>query len=334
MVFDIKSGMGSRSIILHILEYTLRFRLKARVFYPLGDNKNVVCLVVDGSKGMGESNINWPNFLRAFNGGTQLNVIIAQDEPELWQEDFTADYSTATEWISSHEYAGGCDPVPALEMAWDLCSNEKGNGTIIWIHAPYPVSVNPVGGLRQRLFRRPADANGKGIKIYDVAIKPGPNRIMDKLGDLASVERLPVIGSIDTTLVSLAEYLNIGCLKRKYSLIFKENKNSFPPGAISTTGHLARLGVFNHIRQLARMPKVADRQPAAELAIRTRLVTPVSGAVVLERAEQYSEFALDPTANSENIPAIPEPEEWALIIIAILALLILYYKRRREIVHA
>jgi hypothetical protein len=51
--------------------------------------------------------------------------------------------------------------------------------------------------------------------------------------------------------------------------------------------------------------------------------------VVLENRGQFARHELDPTADEEAIPAIPEPEEWALIIIALLALAYLLYRTRR-----
>jgi hypothetical protein len=53
-------------------------------------------------------------------------------------------------------------------------------------------------------------------------------------------------------------------------------------------------------------------------------VTPVSGAVVLETKAQYAEAGLAPTDGSEgpNVPTVPEPGTWALILSLALALLI------------
>jgi len=60
------------------------------------------------------------------------------------------------------------------------------------------------------------------------------------------------------------------------------------------------------------------------MATAYQLVTPVSGAVVLETKEQYEAAGLEPVKPG-SVPTIPEPETWAMIIVA---LLILVLRRR------
>ncbi len=62
-----------------------------------------------------------------------------------------------------------------------------------------------------------------------------------------------------------------------------------------------------------------SRAEAVALATRYRLVTPVSGAVVLETKQQYETAQLTPV-DQATVPTLPEPHEWALIIIACAAL--------------
>ncbi len=64
------------------------------------------------------------------------------------------------------------------------------------------------------------------------------------------------------------------------------------------------------------------------LATEYRLVTPVSGAVVLETRQQYEESRLMP-ATKAGVPTVPEPEEWALIILSVVAFL--WLMRRQPI---
>jgi len=60
-----------------------------------------------------------------------------------------------------------------------------------------------------------------------------------------------------------------------------------------------------------------------------QLVTPVSGAVVLENKEQYRQAGLTP-ASPESSPAIvPEPETWALLLLGAAVMLLARVKRLR-----
>jgi hypothetical protein len=59
--------------------------------------------------------------------------------------------------------------------------------------------------------------------------------------------------------------------------------------------------------------------PAREtkLAVQQQLVTQVSGAVVLERAEQYQRHDLEPV-DPTSVPSIPEPHVALLLLAAAL----------------
>jgi hypothetical protein len=64
-----------------------------------------------------------------------------------------------------------------------------------------------------------------------------------------------------------------------------------------------------------------------ELAALYQLVTEVSGAVVLETAEQYKQAGLQPVSPN-SVPVVPEPGTWALLIVG--AIVLLAYQRRRR----
>ena len=66
---------------------------------------------------------------------------------------------------------------------------------------------------------------------------------------------------------------------------------------------------------------------AIRLAHRLNLVTPVSGAVVLETNADYKRNGL-PVPGAEEVPTVPEPETWALI--GIVALLSFWALRRQS----
>jgi hypothetical protein len=53
----------------------------------------------------------------------------------------------------------------------------------------------------------------------------------------------------------------------------------------------------------------------------------VSGAVVLESQAQYDAAGLQPVPEG-TVPTIPEPEEWALIVVALLVIAYACLKRR------
>jgi hypothetical protein len=68
-----------------------------------------------------------------------------------------------------------------------------------------------------------------------------------------------------------------------------------------------------------------ERAKAIALAHRLNIVTPVSGAVVLETDSEYKNNGLA-IPGSADVPTVPEPETWALI--ALVAALLLWQVRR------
>ena len=98
------------------------------------------------------------------------------------------------------------------------------------------------------------------------------------------------------------------------------------PAGHQTSDHLARLWANQQIGEHLRAGS-KDRESLIALAQEYQLVTPISGAVVLETAAQYEAAGLNPV-KVQSVPTIPEPETWLLIVVVLLALVILLAKRR------
>ena len=75
------------------------------------------------------------------------------------------------------------------------------------------------------------------------------------------------------------------------------------------------------------------RPEAIKLAAMYHIITPVSGAVVLETARQYQANSLTPV-DRDSVPTIPEPEAWALLIIALLLIVWFILRHRNHHVSA
>lgn len=119
-----------------------------------------------------------------------------------------------------------------------------------------------------------------------------------------------------------------------------------------TSSHLARLWAFDEVSRLIadrdqhkneaqagqtnedNAPTADDanvQDEATKLAVKYQLVTPVSGAVVLETAEQYRAAGLKPV-EAGTVPTVPEPEIVLLfiVVLAAFAFVILNKRRRRR----
>ncbi len=94
--------------------------------------------------------------------------------------------------------------------------------------------------------------------------------------------------------------------------------------------HLMRLFTYNHLMQKAGAKLFADSSYTTDLtaeAAKASIVSPVSSMVVLETQKDYDRFNIRQSKNSlENASlkskgAVPEPHEWALIILCLAGLL-------------
>lgn len=264
--------------------------------------KTPVILVVDGSAAMAES---LPAIASALRESTVEAAFIAADDRVLqWSG------SEAASKLPTLDARGGQDNVPALVQAWDAAA-AKG-GAVIWVHGPVPVALTSIEELRQRWERRP-----EGPRIHDFTVGGGGNAVAAGLDGLSRLAQAPRAGTLEEDLRLLLDRFG----GRRPSVELRRGRGA-GTGA-RTSAHLSRLWALDEIGRLLATGKPADRAKAVELSIAHRLVTTVSGAVVLETAQQYKDAGLDvPDAkNGPAVPVIPEPETWALLIVSALAML-------------
>ncbi len=222
-------------------------------------------------------------------------------------------------------FVGGCDNVPALETAWKMAARNP-HSAIVWIHGPQPILMKSPSALVQNSERRP-----EGTVLFELAAGTAPNRIVEKLGALPSIRSVPRFGNLTDDLVRLFSQWKSesGEIILQRQRITSESPEKDLQGASQTSSHLARLWANDRIRELisSKAPHRADA--ATELAVRYKIVTPISGAVVLENTAQYTGTGLTPPS-ADGVPTIPEPEVYCLVVVALAGLAWLIYFRRQR----
>ncbi len=287
---------------------------------PLARPDRVV-VVVDNTRGMEAFYRSIQAALTRLPTGVDFALLLARDGCEdliPLQKGSSDLYSRIALWKFTGR--GGHDNAPALVRAWELAAATK-SGVIVWIHGPQPVTSEMVEDLRQR-FERSASPP----RLYDVEVRLGPDRILEKLDGFKSVESVLRSGDLGDDLGRLfgdwnGSGVRLG-LVRECSA--SEPGSGRPPGK-ETSFHLARLWAATEVARLCATRQV---QEATELASVHQLVTPVSGAVVLETQSQYDRAGLKP-APLQSVPAVPEPSVWGLGVL-ILVLLIPRWARARR----
>ena len=94
--------------------------------------------------------------------------------------------------------------------------------------------------------------------------------------------------------------------------------------------HLVKLWAYTQVLKLLQTNKSTARTAARALAISHQIVTPVTGAVVLETSQQYREAGLQPV-DPGSVPTIPEPEIWLLLLVVGILVVPLLRHRKRQL---
>jgi len=265
-----------------------------------------VAVVIDGSASMQQRKRQLQEALASFPQNMEMAVVFAGDEtPSLFLHN-SANSLLTHQYIGKLDFAGGRDNSDALGKAWDWAAMSS-RGAVVWIHGAQPLASQSTGALQQRLERRASQ-----VALYDLAVERGPNVIARQLEGVSTV---PGFGKLNEDLGKLFAQWAPGASR---TVLLRERRSAGDmPQSGRTSQHLVRLWAANEVAKMSASP--SRKADAVNLAVRYQLVTPVSGAVVLETREQYKDAGLEPVPPG-SVPTIPEPETWAMILVATLML--------------
>ena len=227
--------------------------------------------------------------------------------------------------LNGARFEGGADNAPALLRAWEIAAQKPGNNAIVWIHNPQRVLLTPVEELKQRW-----EHHAYGPTLYSVQITPGADEIEKKLEEVDGVKTVARTGRLESDLWVLFAQLTGRVKKLELVRVSRKlDQRAFAHTGVHTSDHLARLWASDEVERILAPRDLSLTDEAIDLAVHYQLVTPVSGAVVLETAEQYRANGLEPV-NAGTVPTIPEPEMIALLIVAGCFMLWLMYTKYRK----
>ena len=222
--------------------------------------------------------------------------------------------------LKRENFKGGKDNIPALIQAWDSAS-EVDNGAVVWIHGPQPHIFGAVDPLLQRWMRRP-----DGPRLIHLQTAPGSNKIIE---DLDGIDQVSVVARSSDIKEDLKRVF--GQLKGSLPK-YKITREQVPVDTIKdpvkrASSHIVRLWAKEQVDKLRAKRGDKNETQAKVIAVKHQLVTPVSGAVVLENREQYERNNLQPV-DPETVPTIPEP---ASVLLFGIGALFLHRRRNRKI---
>lgn len=283
-----------------------------------------IVFVLDGSRESDGVRSEFASALERLPAGAEIAVLLAADTVVTLLPPTAFDAANVTSFrdpLTAWRPVGGRDNVPALVAAWDLAAQKPG-GVIVWIHGPQPVLLSPVDALRQAYERRPS-----GQVLYELQTVTGPNRVLESLDGVSAVRSVARLGNVTDDLGRLLTSWHADRPQTRLVFAHADQQPAADATTRETSLHLARLWAASEVRRLQAAKLTAA---AVQLAATYQVVTPISGAVVLETQAQYAQNDLHP-ADPNTVPAIPEPGTWALLLGG-LALVILAHKRARVVV--
>lgn len=288
---------------------------------PLGLDR--LAIIIDGSIGMTPFHQEIARSLAQLPPSIELFLIHASNEQTVNKNGRNSagkpiSKDAAAAKVHRLQAVGGQDNLDGLVRAWDLASAGQ-KGAVLWIHGPQPVTLSSNAALRQRLERSPTHP-----QLFEMQTTAGPNRLLEQL---AGVQSLPRFDSLENDLADWFRQLGAETgpwrfQRRAVSLDAIPGLDEVP----KVTDHVRRLYAADQIETIASK---GDRKKAVQMAGQHQLVTSVSGAVVLETKEQFARAGLSPV-NPAEVPVIPEPSSWLLLILGLcLGMLRCFRPRRR-----
>ncbi|HEY0375861.1 MAG TPA: VIT domain-containing protein [Pyrinomonadaceae bacterium] len=287
-----------------------------------------VVLVVDTSRSMKEHGAEIIAALKSLPPNVETELILA-DGNGAYEEGFSQHAASGgageiARLLETVSFEGGADNVPALTKAWEVAAERPG-GVVVWVHGPQGLRLWPVEELRRVIERRAAG----GPTLYAVQAANGADRIEEGLDGVGSVKAVPRLGRLRSDLERLFTQLS----GRSRALEFirvseKLARAADSPNGKETSSHLARLWANDEVARLITSQEKDANEKAVRVAAQYQLVTPISGAVVLETAQQYERAGLQPV-EAGTVPTIPEPEMVLLVAVVAAILLFMFYRQRR-----
>lgn len=230
-------------------------------------------------------------------------------------------------------WEGGVDATPGLTAALEHARSRPG-ARLLWLHGAQALHASILDPETWVALGDPTlDPSSEpeetlplveDLAAVAVRIAPGSNQLVVGLRTEARLQEPALAGDTAEERVTtlLGEWFDGAPGHRA---VFDLREGGAPAEGVGTRLPHALTALW--AASVARDATTEEATTAArDLAVRHRVVTAHTGAVVLETEADYQRAGLDPPAGA---PSIPEPEEWALLAVVLVALATAWFRRRR-----
>ncbi len=242
-------------------------------------------------KALADALAKWP-------GGSRVRLHDARSADQATPPlDPVRDRGRILSWLAARRYVGGVDAVPALMTAIRTAGTDslggQRRGAVVYLHGPAPESVSDPTPLVEAMKAR---GEGAPLVLTLQAVTQAPDAIGERLASLPRA-RVRSVASFDGDLAAtlegavpaVADPENI-LVPRLLHLYEGTERRGSQAGVRWSRIGAARRAVDAWYRHSNFGP---EAWKASKAAANARLVTPLSGAVVLETQEQYEQHGLD-----------------------------------------
>ncbi len=265
-----------------------------------------VAVVIDGSLSLRPLRGAIVRALQAKNGNASLAAWISTDLGPR-----QLDLSLPDAGLKDDDFSGGRDGLDALRAALSWTRSQSGTGAVLWLHGPQPAEFGSTAALEQML-----QFSLRHVPILDVPLVAGAHRLTEKLYRRSDLRGTPRLGDPAETLPEFFAAILAG---RQEPTLKTGRQAEAPTTGTKTSDQLSRYASYLHALGSYRStgPDSLDAGVIASTA-RHQIVSPFTGAVVLENNRQYDENGLSQVDPSSvpKVPTIPEPGAATLLLAA------------------
>jgi hypothetical protein len=273
-------------------------------------------ILLDGSAGNRAAAMGLKKALGSLPAGLPVSLAVASGAPQRveaapWSAEQRARFEAA---IDNSIFEGGEDNLGPLAEVLEAASGS--DARLLWIHGPQPVAFAGARTRLEQMLERRTELPG----LIRYQAEPGPAFTISGSPWFETARAVAPGGDPAADLAALLAEQGGG---PRWQI-----ERRRVPAAVGAerSPHIARLWAAGELAAAAGAKDKA-REEAIALAHRLNIVTPVSGAVVLETDREYGANGL-PVPDPSDVPTVPEPGTWALLAIG--AALLVWFARRRR----
>ncbi|HZN68213.1 MAG TPA: VIT domain-containing protein [Tepidisphaeraceae bacterium] len=268
-------------------------------------------LAIDASADMAAAQIAVADALAALPAGIKVTALVGTDAGVTEVSGNLADVAGSLRKV---QCVGGQDGVPLLDRAMKVAGNDAGT-VLLWVHGAQPVELDALERFTEKL----TSTGG----ILSLQVNPGRNVVLESLARTLRVEQIEPGSDLRDALRNT--FASWAAERHEFRAVRQRlpQRPSEGPGVKRGDVQVVRLWALDEVLRQCSCTGPAARGDAIRFAVAHQIVSPVSGAVVLENQAQYDAAGLTPVA---AVP-LPAPVWMALLT---LPLVWLAWKKARR----